>query len=236
MYRWLLECARCGRRIDERLYLVDNQPPSKAVTTSEGRKTPTASVDAASNVAQPASSHLDRNDGETTTVSSKSGTEPRQPSSDFRHNDNVMPAVLDSSGSKTASTSLSKRHRNSSDITTAVSNTGSDTPQRSSSKPRQSDTKVAVESNDSAVPSAAQKTGTVTQAENVTDKFVNSAKNGEAQDQNLDIRRSDINPHLITVTVDVHDHPPNQAVDITGSKEILSAKVTNCSVLLFVLK
>jgi len=76
VYRWLLECGHHGRRVDERPYFVDSQPPTEAMTTSE----------AASNFAQPASSHLHCNDVETTTV--------LRPSSDFRHKDNMLPAVF----------------------------------------------------------------------------------------------------------------------------------------------
>lgn len=46
--RWLLECARCGRKVDEQSYLIDAQP---AITVNDSRMT-TTSVNSASKVAK----------------------------------------------------------------------------------------------------------------------------------------------------------------------------------------
>jgi len=167
--RWLLECARYGRKVDERPYLIDT--PSELPVKLDDDKITTASSDAAAKPAQSAASRLHCNDDEMTTTSGDSRTK-----------------TVDTSSSKT-------RHVN--EMTPTSNNARTTTPAMSPPNARCTDREMTVKSVGKTVQSPAQKIDVINKTDNTdrtTDRVVIGAPANERRGPGLDKRTSATKP------------------------------------------
>ena len=178
--RWLLDCARYGRKVDERPYLIDT--PSELPAKLDDDKITTASSDAAARPAQSVASRLRRNDDEMTTTSSDSRT-------------------------KTVDASSSLMRHNVNEMTTTSNNVRTTTPAMSPPNARCTDREMTVKSVGKTVQSPAQKIDVINKTDNTdrtTDRVVISAPANERRGPSLDKRTSATKPPA-TVNGDAMD-------------------------------
>ena len=232
----MLECARCGRKIDERPYLIDIKPEMASNAVNDSKMTTTSNDTPAKPVQSPSLSHLRHNDSKMTTTSNDTPAKPVQspslshlrhsdskmttksndtpakpvqsPSlSQLRHSDVEMTTPVDSRAKPGQRSSL---HHNDNKMTVTSDDIGSKTAKPSSSTPRHNDTAV---SHVAALPSAMHKT-----AENNKDRIVN-----EYKDQNVDIERSVVKPPVMAD----RDDQTVKHVNVTDAKENHSPSLGN---------
>ena len=221
--RWLLECARDGRKVDERPYLIDT--PSELPAKLDDDKITAASSDAA---AKPAASRLRRNDDEMTTSSDSRTKTVDASSSMMRHNVNEMtptsnnartttPMPTSNNARTTTPTPTSNNARTTTPMPTS-NNARTTTPAMSPPNARCTDRELTAKSVGKTVQSVVQKIDEINKTDNTdrtTDRVVISAPANERRGPGLDKRTSATKPPA-TINGD--------AMDISELKETVTNK------------